>query len=85
VRGEIFVKEYGIPWLSGEKISTPELDEAKRKFQILACERNRKAAREKFKNKEYGECLALYKEIEKHINLESLDEKYRSIASKRQA
>jgi hypothetical protein len=76
---------YGIPWLNGEHIVTPELENANKQHQMNLFERKKKEAREKFKLREYVDCLSLYEEIEKIAKLDELDEKYKLIAQKKQA
>jgi hypothetical protein len=75
---------YGLPWLNGEHIITPELEIANKKLQMNLFERKKNEARQKFKLHKYADCLSLYEEIEKVAKLDQLDEKYKLIAQKKQ-
>jgi hypothetical protein len=74
---------YGMPWLSGEAVSTSATDEVnrladERRYRDISAE-----AREKFKRGDHAEALRLFEQAQTVRPLDPLDEKYRALSEKK--
>jgi len=76
---------YGLPWLAGQVVSTPAVEQIRQ----LAGDRGYRdavfAAREEFKAGRYAEALKLFEEASRLRALDVVDEKFRALAEKKAA
>jgi len=73
----------GLPWLDGERISTPAIEAVKRLAEERRYADAVRSARERFKSGDYDEALRLFTEAGAVRTLEPTDERFRGIAEKR--